>query len=232
MIIVQRLVTSPTKGEFLAAFYDSWHYSQGRSSKLAAAILYAQFAFETGRGKYCYNWNLGNLRKGGWTGNVFELPTAWEIVNGKRVVVGGYFRAFLSLSEGMDHHLYFLSTLYRYARAFAVLVEASITACDKPAILRLARLFVIELKKGGYFTGDEEEYARGVTSIALEFLGIDINAPEPGQRGVPLDADREFAGWGATTVQDVFGRWAYDEEHTADFLACRYDCEGEKHYGA
>lgn len=227
MIIVPRLVTSPSRKEFLEAFYEAWVYSQGRPSRLVAAILFAQFAFETGWGKYCYCWNLGNVRaQDTYKGKAFQLPGAWEIVNGERVIQGGYFRAHDSLFDGMDAHLMFLASLKRYDKAFSVLIEAATMACDKPNIALMGEKFVRMLKAGGYFTGYEEDYVRGVINIAMSFLDM-VDAPlhDP-YRGTPLGPDNEFIGWGATTANDVINAWAYEERMTVDFLACRYDCGG------
>lgn len=231
-MVVTRLVTSPTREEFVKAFFETWRYSEGRPSLLAAALLYAQFAFETGRGKYCYCWNLGNVRKGSWTGDVFELPTAWEIINGARVVTGGYFRAFGSLAEGMDHHLQFLSSLSRYDRAFQVLVKASALACNKSNIQALGTEIIAALKAGGYFTGPLEDYTRGEISIASEFVDLmpdlaDEKLADTNPKPQILTPDYEFAGWGSTNVNDIFGRWYGEfelhDKHTAEFLAYRYD---------
>lgn len=228
MSLVSRTVTTPTKQDFVDAFDDAWVFTQGRPSLLAAAILFAQFAFETGWGKFCFNWNLGNVRAAqSWMiyNDYFELPGAWEIVGGKRVVAGGCFRAFKTLAEGMNGHLHFLSALDRYRPAFDVLEEAAVMPFSKENAASFARRFVEALKAGGYFTGSVDDYVRGVSSIAQSFTALDQDTLPDTLRepASPLGSDPEFAGFGATTFADVFGRWEYDDCMAGDWLACRYD---------
>lgn len=229
-MLVAKKTTTPTRDEFVAAFYQHWTYSQGRPSALVAALLYAQFAFETGWGQYCFCWNLGNVRAFApyidAKKDFFMLSSAWEIVEGKRVVVGGAFRAHASLDDGMSAHLSFLSGLDRYEKAFDVLVEAASVQFTKGNARIYAERFVRALKAGGYFTGEVEEYVAGVVSITaglVTSLMIDDLPDTLREPADQLGPDAEFAGWGATTVDDLLARWAYDECMTADFLNCRWD---------
>lgn len=242
-MLLVKTTTAVSREAFVRAFYRAWKYTQGRPSYLAAAILFGQYAFETGWGKFCYCFNLGNIRATkGWIaagGGYFELPGAWEIVNGQRVIAGGYFRGFEqpktgpeeSLDQGMEDHLAFLSTLDRYAPAFEVLQEAASQPFTKENCLKYGALFVRKLKEGGYFTGDLTNYMNGVVSIAQGILDLksilDDELPDtlPEVKPQQLGPDTEFIGWGATSVQDVIGRWTYDECMTVEFLACRWDAE-------
>ncbi len=235
MPLQKRIQTTPTRAEFLSAFYRAWHYTEGRPSLLAGAILFAQFAFETAWGKHCYNWNLGNVRAfdsyikipgNDW----FDLPGAWEIVNGQRVIAGGNFRSHSDLDAGMVAHLEFLDGLSRYEPAFVVLQTAAVSPLTKENAAKYGRKFVEDLKAGGYFTGPLTDYSNGVVSITKDIVDMELDLPDTERepRTVPtiLGPDPEFAGFGATTVADVFARWAYDECMTADFLACRWDADG------
>jgi flagellum-specific peptidoglycan hydrolase FlgJ len=229
-MMVKKTVTTASNDEFVAAVYRHWSYSQGRPSLLTAAILLAQYAFETGWGQYCFCWNLGNVRAFepyiASGKNYFILPSAWEMIEGKRMVVGGAFRAHASLDEGMHAHLAFLSGLDRYEKAFEVLIEAASLPFTKENARLLARRFVLALKAGGYFTGDVTEYVTGVTSIVVALvtsLHVDEMPDTVRSPAEVLGPDPEFAGWGATTVDDIFARWVYDECMSADFLNCRWD---------
>lgn len=233
---VPRIVTTASRESFVDAFDVSWVFSQGRPSILTPALLFAQYAFETAWGKACFNDNLGNVRAfDEWVSsgrNYFELPSAWEIIDGKRVVTGGNFRAFADLADGMFEHLHFLASLKQYHHAWQALVEAASTQATKENADRLGRQLVRALKRGGYFTGPEDAYAAGVASIAVSSLDRmiavrDTEMPDTlREPATILGPDSEFAGFGATTVADIFGRWEYDPQMTVDFLACRYDCDG------
>ena len=224
-----RKVTTPTKEEFLDSFFEAWKYTQGRPALLSAAILFAQFAFETNWGKACFNWNLGNVRAfksyidAGH--DYFELPGAKEIVDGKEVVAGGFFRAFSSLAEGMQHHLDFLESLDRYRPAFEVLQEAANIEFSRENCRIYGERFVRALKAGGYFTGNLADYIRGVVSIAQSFDDLPDTVRESHVPPTILGPDPEFVGWGATNAQDILDRWEYDESHHIGWLASRYDQE-------
>jgi flagellum-specific peptidoglycan hydrolase FlgJ len=172
-----KVQTIVSREDFVDSLLDQWVYTQGRPSLLVAAVLFAQYAFETGWGKYCFNYNLGNVRAfEAYTKNPlndwFELPGAWEIVDGKRVVAGGYFRSHESLDAGMAAHLAFLAGLDRYRLAFQVLQEAALANATKANADSFARRFVRALKAAGYFTGDATDYENGASSIAQSVIEL------------------------------------------------------------
>lgn len=120
----------------------------------ALSVCWAQWALETGRGRSCFNWNLGNRKAR--RDEPFMLLRTWEIIDGKRVVLDDRFAAFDSLEAGAADYLAFLLRP-QYARAWGAF-------CAGDAVLA-AR----ELKRLGYYTADEGEYARGLVSLAAEF---------------------------------------------------------------
>lgn len=75
--------------------------------KEGCGILYAHFAGETGSGRYCWNWNLGNVKWFKGCGRDYvALAGVWEVIDGKRVEIpktspGAWFQAFDSLKDGM-----------------------------------------------------------------------------------------------------------------------------------
>lgn len=241
LLALQR--TAPTRDEFATATRVAWLDVTGQPmSDVAMAVLYGQFAFETGWGRSCWNWNLGNVRTGpikppapvGWEGDYTELKSADEYINGKRVIVGGYFRAFLSLAEGSAEHLTFLSGLRRYANAWRVLNGPASQAVESEAPA-IATAFVAALKAGGYFTGDEKAYASGVADIARWFLK-GLPHTEPVREVWPLhalDPKRYEPAWvnlfSAQGVLDsLFEHSIYnatDHRTLTGVLLCRYDCE-------
>lgn len=67
--------TTPTKLDFAIAVLKEWH----DANKTSVGVLWAHFAGETGEGKYCWNWNLGNVKKVKGDGfNYISLRGVWE----------------------------------------------------------------------------------------------------------------------------------------------------------
>lgn len=134
-------------------------------TRSAAGVIWAQWALETGRGRACANFNLGNTKVTRAMAEAgvpfFMLPNTWEIEHGRRVVYQPpheqtWFRAFDSLADAMAHHLSFLARRYGTAWQYA-------RAGDPTA-------FALALKKGGYYTGSEVVYAGSLRHLQAEFL--------------------------------------------------------------
>ena len=163
MIIVPRIQTKLSTKEAIEALLYGWNTVVNTCpDKASIGILVAQWAFETGWGKFCWNYNLGNHRTyDGYEGKAIELASADEYIKGKRVIVGGYFQAFDTKEEGGLSHVKLLSQNPRYQAGWKVLNENP----DPIA-------FVSAIKRAGYFTGDETTYAKGVASITQSVLGL------------------------------------------------------------
>lgn len=134
-------------------------------TRSAAGVIWVQWALETGRGRACANFNLGNTKVTRSQAEAgvpfFMLPNTWEIEHGRRVVYQPpheqtWFRAFDSLADAMTHHLGFLAR--RYGTAWQYAREGDPTA------------FALALKKGGYYTGSEVVYAGSLRHLQAEFL--------------------------------------------------------------
>jgi len=151
------LLTKPTKEEFIHniifAFYDLF---KTKISKESACLIYAKFALETGYGKNCYNYNLGNIKENNFKNHYVCLHNVWEIENGVKVVYQPphpqtWFRCYENWHDGMKDYLNFIYNNY------------------KPAWEQLMKgepeQYVRELKKRGYFTGNLQEYILAVCSI-------------------------------------------------------------------
>lgn len=157
MGLVETKRTKPSIAEFCAALRKA----APSLSRAASGILWAQFAAETGRGQYCWNNNLGNVKYSG-TGDYVALHGVWEIIGGKRIELppthpGSWFRAYATLDEGMREHIAFLRGK-RYAAVW-------------PAVeIGDPRQFAATLKAKGYYTAPLADYTRNMVSLHAEFL--------------------------------------------------------------
>jgi hypothetical protein len=66
--------TTPTPQQVVDMLLSSWH----ELTPNGARTLTAQFMAETGGGKYCFNWNLGNVKSGPNTPHMY-LRGVWEV---------------------------------------------------------------------------------------------------------------------------------------------------------
>jgi len=67
--------TTPTVREFAATLLRVWP----DATKRQAGILYAHFSGETGAGRFCWNWNLGNVKHVAGDGyDYVSLRGVWE----------------------------------------------------------------------------------------------------------------------------------------------------------
>lgn len=125
----------------------------------ALAILWAQFALECGRGKQCYNWNIGNIKR--LKNHHWTMYRCSEIINGMEIFFDPphpqtHFCAYRSLNEAVTEHLKFL-TQSRYSKALKVAIDGN------------PEEYVLQLKKAGYFTASVNLYLKAVNSLYLEF---------------------------------------------------------------
>lgn len=128
-------------------------------------VIWAHFCLECGKGKACFNWNLGNVKYS--KGHSYCMYKCSEILNGKEehFVPPHYqtwFRSYGSLLEAVAEHLNFLSR-ERYIGALEAAKDWSVD------------LYVEELKAGGYFTAGLERYKAGVNRLYEEFMSKYIN---------------------------------------------------------
>lgn len=124
------------------------------------AIFWAQFALECGRGKQCYNWNIGNIKR--IKNKMWTMYRCSEIIDGKEIFFDPphpqtMFCAYQSLNEAVTHHLKFLDRP-NYATAL------------KCALLGDLEKYILELRKAGYFTASVSLYMRAVNALYVEFM--------------------------------------------------------------
>lgn len=160
---IEAEVKKISEGEATYALKEGWYqlYNQYPSIN-SLALLWAQWALETGRGKAIWNFNFGNLKR--TTGD----PTDWtmfrcsEILNGKEVFFDPphpqtHFRAYRTVVEGTVDYIRFLSQRKRYLKAWQEVINGD------PA------KFSHELKIAGYYTANEAGYTASVVKLTSEF---------------------------------------------------------------
>lgn len=250
--------TTPSLTAWGLANARAFHRVFGKPcGQVVLAVMFGQFAFETGWGNSCWHWNLGNERTGpldppfvgGWSGDYCELKTADEYDKaGKRIIVGGYFRANADLDSGAEEHWRFLASLKRYQPALAAILEAVDGPQHVGALVTAAGAFAGNLKLGGYYTGNLGEYASGLISIADAFFENDL-APllaaekDPFHHPSMGDIAEAYSLPWWTPQQRVEGDnpalraiesffpdeyhqlTVADESHLTAMLSCRYDCQ-------
>lgn len=187
--------TPASAQEVYSALGRVWRARFGEEPKKESlCVLLSQWALETGRGKSMWNYNLGNIKgkPGGGDGRCWTFFACNEILpvahanaavakaglretgtgekdvaitstkNGMAVVwfypnhVACCFRAYRTLDEGAGDYLALLHR--RFASAWP-----AVLAGDPEQFAKL-------LKAARYYTADENEYARGLRSIFLEYL--------------------------------------------------------------
>lgn len=132
-------------------------------SRESVACLWAQYAHETGRGAFCWNFNIGNVK---YTPghDYMMLRGTWEIINGKRVVFepphrATWFNAYDSLDAAMAEHLKLLKEK-QYRTAWPAIERGEPTE------------FAARLKMKGYYTAPLEQYAAALRAHFAEFMRL------------------------------------------------------------
>src|ERR1700690_207020 len=152
-MLVTTVKTTPTIPNFIKSVIVSYNKMYNTvPSKEAVGILFSQWSIETGQGKNCYNWNLGNVKYVQANGDVpyMALSGVWEIVNGIRIEIpitnpGAWFRSFEVLDEGMEFYLGFIKN-GRYASAWPCMQAGDVAG------------YAHQLRLHGYYTASEASY--------------------------------------------------------------------------
>jgi len=166
------------------------------------AILLSQWALETGRGKACFCWNIGNARPPTTRGDTLccQLTHVSEVLGGVEYFFappsrGSTFRAFASLDEGADFYLGLLHS--RFASAWpAVLVGDPVG-------------YAQALHAAHYFTADVNQYSHTMQQLVEEFLKV-ANGYEAEPHEIPPDV--------AQAAQSSWLAEFHPEESAADNL--------------
>lgn len=166
-------------GALRAAWRDLWGEDPQRKS---ICVLLAQWALETGHGKKCFNYNIGNVKSNPGDGFDYTFfpcgerlreDDAERYLGDPRVSVAwrkdGWvsltfqpehpvcrFRAFTSLAEGARAHLVLLRN--RFSSAWPAVINGN------------PREFAHLLKLSGYYTADETPYANTLATLFHRFM--------------------------------------------------------------
>jgi hypothetical protein len=173
--------TPATTAEMVAGFTAAWaHLFDVVPKKEQLAVVWAQWALETGRGKFMVQYNLGNVKRVPGDGYSYYQIRCNEIINGKIVWFDPpspytSFRAFPSLAAGCAEYLKFISR--HYAAGWAAVQVGD------PAQYGHA------LKLAHYFTDVESHYVGALTSLWHEFMATPMPTVPPHEEGL-TDVDR------------------------------------------
>lgn len=143
------------------------------------AVLWAQVALETGRGKFCKNYNFGNIKR--HDDEDYCMFRCNEVIGGKVVWFdppnpATEFCAYVTDVLGAQEYITFVSQRTRYQAAWKQVIAGNPVA------------YCAALKAAGYFTADLVQYTKGVVSLCDEFLSKvntfleyvpPVPAPEP-----------------------------------------------------
>lgn len=154
-------------------------------SREVLSCLYAQWALETGAGYRMFNWNFGGVKANPIRyqgGRVFLNTTEGE----QRTPTQRWFRAYSSAEEGASDYLGVL--LRNHGEAVRQVV-----ASNNPA------LYVPGIRRSGYFTGPEADYARNVSRLSRRALDHWIPLWENENGPIDSNAGRPSSG---STIRD------------------------------
>lgn len=199
-------LTPPSVPEIVAALRGAWgalFLEQPTNQQMA--VLLAQYALETGRGKSMHNHNIGNI-KGKPDGSdgrcwqffacneIFDLAYAQKVVAGAKPRTDGKTGPNAVLTSSYVKDGKNLATVWFYPshsaccfRAYRTLLEGAVDYIGLlkqrftrawPALLAGDVVaFTAALKAQGYFTADLASYTKGMVSLYKEFLAVMVNTP-------------------------------------------------------
>jgi hypothetical protein len=165
--LVPALKTPVTVPGLYVSLQAAWRTQMGaQAPRDALRCLLAQWALETGRGKWCVCFNLGNAKHVAGDGRDWCSYEAFEMVSGRKVVSTMAFRAFPSLDAGASDYLAMLRN--NFGTAWSALVGGDPHA------------FVQALAAAKYFTANEAQYEASLCAIFAELdreVPPDVVAP-------------------------------------------------------
>lgn len=160
-------ITAPAVYEALAAAWNLHFKTPATRSSLL--VLVAQWSLETGAGRDCVCFNLGNMKSSGVSGDWCFFETT-EVEHGKIVTYRPdssvcRFKAFSSLTGGAADYILELSS--RFKRAWSAVEQGNPTS------------FAYLLKLQGYYTAKESVYEASLFKLFDMYdnvlgLGVDL----------------------------------------------------------
>jgi flagellum-specific peptidoglycan hydrolase FlgJ len=130
-------------------------------SQETLSILTSHWSLETGQGERMYNFNFAGIKGRSPEGLSAVLGTH-EGFGANRVHIRDSFRAYSSADAGAHDYVSLLQRRYGGA------LEAA--RGGEPA------LFASRLKAGGYYTGNEAEYSRGIVRLANRAMALGMDS--------------------------------------------------------
>lgn len=152
--------TSLTEDELAYYLRQAWKELYNiDATKEQLCILWCHTSLETGRGKFIFNNNYGNIKRR--DGQTYTSYKCNEILNGKPQWFEPYhpqtfFQSWDSATEGAKAYLQFLNKP-RYAQALKALNEGDVSK------------YCAKLKEGGYFTADLLYYTNLMLKLSKSF---------------------------------------------------------------
>lgn len=144
--------TPTSVAELRAALDRAYRKLNGRAPSAATLdVLTAQVSHETGRGQHMYNYNFGGIKGTGPSGATTAAMTS-EVLSSGTVRLRQNFRAYDSLDQGALDYVAFMHAHYG-------------AAVDQAAAGNLDG-FAHALKRAGYYTASESDYAAALRANA------------------------------------------------------------------
>lgn len=173
---VEAVRTPTTAGELAGALTTAWRAELGdEPTRASLLVLLAQWHLETGGGKSCIAWNIGNAKSVPGDGYDWCEFQTTEVVRGVVVHLVQRFRAFASLEAGAADFLKLLAR--RFARAWPAVLAGD------------AKGFAVALHDAHYYTAHVDDYTRGMLArLALvdrEWPNENATTPDLLPRGTP-----------------------------------------------
>lgn len=155
------VITKIEPAALFAALRDAWIAQMGAPpARASLLVLIAQWALETGWGRACYCWNLGNVRHAVGDGRAYCLIPCSEVIEGKEYKYDPthpedakhcMFRAFETLEAGTADYL---ATIWKnFDKAWPAVVKGD------PAG------YAVLLKAQGYFTANLSLYEKALVAL-------------------------------------------------------------------
>ena len=192
-------ITTPcTSEQMMNALGYAWQLLFNEvPEKESLSILLSQWALETGRGKYCHCWNIGNYKHVPGDGRDFTYFRCNEIISGHEVWYDPdnekdkpycCFRAYHTIEAGAIDYVTSLNK--RFRRAWPDVVSGD------------PGMFAHDLKLQGYYTAAENDhidpstgktvhgYKSNIISLFTEFCKLNYTPYQPDQGPVFSDSER------------------------------------------
>ena len=192
--VVEPTKTAVTRADLRGAIGRALEKVDGKKpSAQLVDVLTAHASLETASGARMYNFNFGGIKGHAPDGGIANLRTH-EVYDGKEVTIRDGFRAYASLDDGAVDYVRTMKT--RFSSALTPASQGDVAG------------FAGSLKRAGYYTASESDYARGLTNLMAAPSGASSVASATAPSVVrPLDGiarnDLGLTSVGLTRVSDA-----------------------------